>query len=42
MTGYDKLDRGLPKTFDDVEILLARYPENTINALILQGSNEKI
>src|SRR3979411_1681616 len=42
MTGYYQLDRGLPKTLDDVEVLLAGYSENPINALVLEGSNEKI
>jgi hypothetical protein len=42
MTGYDQLDGGLPKAFDDIEVLLTGYPENSINALVLQGSDEKI
>jgi hypothetical protein len=42
MTGYYQLYRGLPKAFDDIEVLLTGYAENSINALVLEGSNEKI
>jgi hypothetical protein len=42
MTGHYEFDGGLPKAFDDIEVLLTGYPENSINALVLQGSNEKI
>jgi hypothetical protein len=35
MTGYDQFDGRLPKTFDDLEVLLTRYPEVSINALVL-------
>src|ERR1700687_202019 len=42
MTGYYQLDGGLPKTFDDLEVLLTGYPEDSINAFVLQGRNEKI
>jgi hypothetical protein len=42
MTGHDKLDRGSPKAFDDIEIFLPGHPENAIDTLILQGGNEKL
>src|SRR5664280_911712 len=42
MTGYYQLDGGLPKAFDDIEVLLTGHPENSIDALVLEGSNEKI
>jgi hypothetical protein len=42
MTGHDKLDGRPPKAFDDIEVLLSGYPENAIDALILQGGNEKL
>src|ERR1700761_2623866 len=42
MTGDHQLDGGPAKTFDDGEVLLPGYPEDSINALILQRRNEKI
>jgi hypothetical protein len=42
MTGYYQLDGRLPKAFDDIEVLLTGHPENSIDALVLEGSNEKI
>ena len=42
MTGYYQFDGGLPKGFDNIEVLLTGYPEDSINALILQRRNEKI
>jgi hypothetical protein len=42
MSGYDQLDRGLPKAFDDVEVLFTRDPKDSIDALVLKGRNEKI
>jgi hypothetical protein len=42
MSGYDQLDRGLPKAFDDVEVLFTRDPKDSIDALVLEGCNEKI
>jgi hypothetical protein len=42
MTSYDQFDGGSPKAFDDIEVLLAGYTEDTINTLVLQGRNEKI
>jgi len=42
MTGDDELDRGPPKAFDDIEVLLTGHPEDSIDALVLEGGNEKI
>jgi hypothetical protein len=42
MTSYNQFDGGAPQAFDDIEVLLTGYTEDTINALVLQGSNEKI
>jgi hypothetical protein len=42
MASYDQINGGPPKTLDDIEVLLAGYPEDSIDALVLQGSNEKI
>jgi hypothetical protein len=42
VTGYYQFDGGSPKAFDDIEVLLAGYTEDTINTLVLQGRNEKI
>src|ERR1700676_3122634 len=42
MTGCDQLDGGLPKAFDDIEVLFTRYPIDSIDALVLESRNEKI
>jgi hypothetical protein len=42
VASYYQFDGGSPKAFDDIEVLLTGYTEDTINALVLQGSNEKI
>jgi hypothetical protein len=42
MTGDHELDGRPTKTFDDGEILLTGYAEDSINALILQRRNKKI
>src|ERR1700682_3310859 len=42
MTGYHQFDGGLPKAFDDIEVLLTGYPEDSIDALVLEGRNQKI
>ena len=42
MTGYHQLDGGPPKAFDDIEVLLTGHPEDSIDALVLEGGNEKI
>jgi len=38
MTGHDKLDRGSPKAFDDIEVFLPGHPENAIDTLILEAA----
>jgi hypothetical protein len=35
MTSHYQLDGGLPKTFDDLEVLLTGYSKDSINALVL-------
>jgi hypothetical protein len=42
MAGYDELDGGPPEAFDDIEVLLTGHPEDSIDALVLEGGNEKI
>jgi hypothetical protein len=39
MTSQDKLDLGVAKRFDDVEIFLARHSEDAVDTLVLQRSN---
>src|SRR5258708_2835875 len=42
MTGYDQLDGGPAKAFDDIEVLLTGYGVDSIDALVLEGSHEQI
>jgi hypothetical protein len=42
MTGDDELNGGPPKAFDDIEVLLTGHPEDSIDALVLEGGNQKI
>jgi hypothetical protein len=42
MTGDDKLDRGPPKAFDDIEVFLPGHSEDAIDTFILQRGNEKL
>ena len=39
---HHELDGGAPEAFDDVEILLPGHPEDSIDALVLERSDEKI
>ena len=40
VAGQHQLDAGLAQSFDDVEILLARNPEDLLNALVLERGND--
>ena len=42
MPGDDELDRRFADGFDDVEVFLAGNSEDSINALVLEGGDEKI
>ncbi len=42
VTGYDQLDGGPAQAFDDIEVLLTRNGVDSIDALVLEGSNEQI
>jgi hypothetical protein len=40
--GQDELDLRLPQRFDDIEVLLARNPEDPLDAFILQRGDKEV
>ncbi len=42
VAGQDQLDLGVAQGFDDVEILLAGNPEDSVDPLVLEGGDEEI
>ena len=42
VAGHHQFDRGPPETFDDIEILLAGNPEDSIDTLVFESRNENI